>query len=96
MPIKYVHLDESVEYVALELRLATPKDDKTFLVIRSHRTATDSFHLTSRDELMMRDADDLCGNGFQASVWKVSRQTMCEQLNAEGKPKKIKPGKAAY
>jgi hypothetical protein len=87
MPIRYVHLDESLEYVVLELRLATPKDERTYLVLRSHRKEPGFSNLTRRDETMMRDADDLCGNGFQASVWQVSKQIMCEEVNAAGKPK---------
>jgi len=84
--MRYVHLDQNVEYVTRELRLATPNDPDTFVVLRSFRLC-DSEHIDGRKTSnLMRDAEELGANGFDASVWEVSRQQLCNRLGVEGNP----------
>lgn len=80
--MRFIHLDENVEYISHELRLATPNDPNTFVVLRSFKLA-DVEHIDERKTHgLTRDAEELRSRGFDSSVWEVSRQHLCKPLDA--------------
>ena len=87
--MKFVEMQDDTRYESLELRLRTPEDENLFVVLKSSRITPDDpegRHNSRVHSRMYGDCHQMRDAGFDVSVWKVSRQSLCEPLNVEGKP----------
>ena len=78
--MRFVEIQDPVEFTSYEVRIQSPNDEKTFLVITSRKVEKNDPKELMVANYTARDVDVLKAEGFDASAWKVSKAVVNERI----------------
>jgi len=78
--MRFVEIQDPVEYTSIEVRIVSPNDLNLFLVVKSFKVSKDDIE-ERKIERAMFELDQLRSAGFEASIWRVSKAVVNDRLD---------------